>query len=288
MEKIRLSKNDWEYDPSKSLGLPGNSGAVYLGYDKDGCEVAIKELHIFNSRSAHREIEVAERLVGRKHSYVVPVLDCGEDIASGGYFIVLAKAKGSLDDLLTVNGRLDEKESIEILYSIASGLVELKDLNHCDLKPENVLFQNGRWKIADFGVAQFVRESPSKVLKGYISPHYAAPEHWYGERPTEKTDVYAIGCIAYACLTGDPPFIGNDLFDLRYQHLHAKQERLSRVSHSLESLISMTLRKSQVVRPNLLYVRDKLHDIGLEEEMMIARGLTDASKDVVKSRANLG
>jgi len=273
MKKIRLSKDKWEYDPGKLLGAEGNSGAVYLGYDKEGREVAVKELHIFDSRSAHRELEVAERLIGRKLSYVVPVFDCGEDIPTGRYFIVLAKAKGSLDDLLMVGSPLDEKETIEILFSIASGLIEVKDLNHCDLKPENILFHGGRWKIADFGIARFVRESSSKVLKGYISPHYAAPEQWHEERPTEKTDVYAMGCIAYACLAGHPPFTGNDLFDLRYRHLHTKQEKLERVSHSLANLISIMLRKSQVVRPNISYIKDRLHHIGLEEELLTAGNL---------------
>ena len=273
MEKIWLLKHKWEYDARRLLGAAGNSGTVYLGYDKDGREVAVKELHIFDSRSAHRELEVAERLIKRKLSYVIPVIDCGEDIPTGRYFIVLAKAKGSLDDLLMIGSPLEEKETIEILFSIASGLIEIKDLNHCDLKPENILFHGGRWKITDFGVARFVRESSSKVLKGYISPHYAAPEQWHGERPTEKTDVYAMGCIAYACLTGNPPFTGNDLFDLRYRHLHTKHEKLDRVSHTLASLISTMLRKSQVVRPNISYIRDRLHRIGLEEELMIADSL---------------
>ncbi len=283
MEKIRLSNNEWEYDLSSPLGPSGNSGAVYLGYDKDGNETAVKELHIFDSQSAHRELEVAERLIGRRLSYVVPILDCGEDIPTGKYFIVMARAKGSLDDLLIVKGSLDERETIEILCSIASGLLEVRDINHCDLKPENILFHNGKWKIADFGVSQFVRESSSKVLKGYISPHYAAPEHWLGDRPTEKTDVYAMGCITYACLTGHPPFTGNNPYDLRYQHLHTKQERLESASHTLASLVSMMLRKSQAVRVDLSYVREKLHDIRLEEEFMTAGGLRGVMLEKSKS-----
>jgi len=74
-----------------------------------------------------------------------------------------------------------------------------------DLKPDNILYHDGKWKIADFGIARFVEEATaSNTLKEFLSPWYAAPEQWRLERATHGTDVYALGCIAFCLLTGKP------------------------------------------------------------------------------------
>src|SRR5512145_1867623 len=93
------------------------------------------------------------------------------------------------------------------MLQIIRGLQEVQDLVHRDLKPDNILFHQGKWKIADFGIAKFVADATSdKTLKGWMSVHYAAPEQWRSERATNATDIYALGCIGYCLICGTPPF----------------------------------------------------------------------------------
>jgi len=68
------------------------------------------------------------------------------------------------------------------LIQIVTGLQEIGQLVHRDLKSANILFHQGSWKIADFGIARFVEESTSaNTVKGFLSPQFPAPEQWSGE-----------------------------------------------------------------------------------------------------------
>ena len=114
----------------------------------------------------------------------------------------------------------DEVEAAVIMSDIARGLREVSDIVHRDLKPANILHHDGRWKIADFGIARLVGAVTSaRTLKKALTPEYAAPEQWRGERATPATDVYALGCIGYALLTGSPPFACDTEVELGDQHL---------------------------------------------------------------------
>ena len=85
---------------------------------------------------------------------------------------------------------------------------------HRDIKPENILLHDGRALVADFGIALAVSRSDggSRMTETGMSlgtPHYMSPEQAMGEREiTAKSDVYALGCVLYEMLTGEPPFTG--------------------------------------------------------------------------------
>jgi len=157
---------------------------------------------------------LAEDLAGKELSHVIPILDAGQDANSNQYFVVMPRADKSLQDELEQSGRLDDDGAAEILVQIARGLAEVPHIVHRDLKPANVLLHDNVWKIADFGIARFVEESTSlNTLKRCLTATYAAPEQWRMERATPATDLYALGCIGYALLTGQPPFQGPELSD---------------------------------------------------------------------------
>ncbi len=138
----------------------------------------------------------------------------------------------------------------------------MEDIVHRDLKPGNILFHEARWKLADFGIAKFVEESTSlKTLKGCLSPQYAAPEQWNLQKSTRATDVYALGCIGYALLTGAPPFQGPANEDFRNQHLHFAPPGNLTCSNRLRSALSMMLRKTPEARPGLPRVVQLLEQI---------------------------
>jgi serine/threonine protein kinase len=216
MLQIRLPKASWSFDQSEPLGPAGGFGAVYLGCGPDGKPVAVKQIHREKQHRAVRELNIAEYLLGHNHPHVIPILDAGRDASTGDDFIVMAQAQQSLQDLVDKAAPLAEANALEIIDAIASGLMEIGELVHRDLKPGNVLLHNGVWKLSDLGLARYVEDTTSaNTMKRALSPQYAAPEQWRLERATKGTDVYALGCIIHALLAGDPPFPRGDL-----SHLH--------------------------------------------------------------------
>jgi serine/threonine-protein kinase len=90
---------------------------------------------------------------------VVPVLDWGQDADSERYFLVMPVRERSLQDVLREKGVFSAKEAMGILIHILEGLSEVSDITHRDMKSSNVLWHEGAWKIADFGIAKFVEDS---------------------------------------------------------------------------------------------------------------------------------
>lgn len=252
MIEIRLPRGEWKYDPNARLGQAGGFGAVFEGFGENYGAVAIKKLHIRASDAAHRELQIADVLVTRQLKHVVPILDAGMDSESDSYFVVMSRAEKSLQQEIDRLGKFSEAEALHILRDIAMGLSEVSDITHRDLKPGNVLYHEEYWKIADFGIARFVENATSlRTLKGALTPLYAAPEQWRLERSTSATDIYALGCVAYALLTGLPPFQGPSRIDYQEQHLHQAPEPLTNVGPHLRSLVASMLRKPQQSRPGV-------------------------------------
>lgn len=269
MEVIRLARGEWEYDPNEQLGAEGGFGVVFAGNHEKYGRVAVKRLKIGAREAAHRELKIAEELVNRQLAHVIPVLDSGRDSQSDCYFVIMARAERSLQDEINDGRTFQNAEARRILLEIVEGLFEVSDIVHRDLKPSNVLYHEGRWKVADFGIARFVEESTSlRTLKECLTPEYAAPEQWKLQRATNATDIYALGCIGYALLTGKPPFRGPNF---REQHLHESPPVLANHSRRLCSLIAMALRKVPEVRPNLVRLKELLSRISQGDEERLAR-----------------
>jgi serine/threonine-protein kinase len=267
MKEIRLQKSKWFYDPTQQLGPAGGFGVVFAGQSTTGQKVAIKQLKIDADASAHRELRIASLFENQSTSNVIPIYDSGEDANSGRYFVVMALADKSLQSDMASGKTFSISESVDILQQIANGLSELKGLVHRDLKPANLLLHEGKWKIADFGIARFVEESTSlDTLEGCLSPPYAAPEQWQRERVQVATDLYALGCIAYALVSGAPPFVGQRIEDYRDQHINNPPSELpGAIPDKLKILISMLLRKSPDARPGLNRVVELLKKLEQEE-----------------------
>ena len=258
MKTIKLPSGAFLYDPAQPLGEPGGFGQVFAGTTPDGKEVAVKKLHISSAKAAHRELQIADELKGRSFEHVVPFIDAGEDADSGDYFVVMTKAEDNLQNFIDNSPRIQASEAASILLQIVNGLIEVGDLVHRDLKPDNVLFHDGKWKIADFGIARFIEDvTASNTLKGYLTPEYAAPEQWRLERATHDTDIYALGCIAFCILTKNPPFQNNH----SDEHQRAPIPHFDCSDSRLHSLISLMLRKLPETRPSALRVKQLLNEI---------------------------
>jgi len=289
MITIRLPKGKWKYDPGQPLGPEGGFGEVFLGESTDGRSVAVKRLKITASQAAHRELKIADLFCNKKFTRIMPYYDSGRDSESDLYFIIMPPAERSLEEKIQKEGTLADTEAAEILCEIAEGLIEVGVLVHRDLKPGNVLYYDSTWRIADFGIARFVEESTSLgTLKGCLSPPYAAPEQWKLERATHATDVYALGCIGYALLSGKPPFSGPSTEEYQDQHLHHKPPAISGCASSLQSLLLMMLRKVPDSRPSLDRVVKALETIlkeHVEDSGKRFIALSDAGAFVVQQQA---
>lgn len=258
MKTVRLPNSTFEYDPARPLGKVGGFGQVFLGKTSSGEDIAVKKLHLSAADAAHRELRIADELKGRSFEHVLPFIDAGQDADTGDYFVVMPVAEDSLQSKLSQNGPFAATEAASVVLQIAEGLLEVGELVHRDLKPDNVLLHEGKWKIADFGIARFVEEATaSNTLKHCLSPHYAAPEQWRLERSSHATDVYALGCIAYCLLVGKPPFTNSP----RAEHQNATVPSFNCAEARLATLVNMCLRKVESSRPSLSRVCNVLADI---------------------------
>ena len=239
------------------LGGPlgeGGFAKVYLALDEDG-EPAVVKL-VPKEPGAEREL-LFEELDGAPN--VVPVLDRGE---CGNYWVlVMPRAEKSLRAHLDeTGGRLTLNEAVAVLADISEALVAVEGRNvvHRDLKPENVLLLDGRWCLADFGIARYAEATTaSDTWKGAKTAAYAAPEQWRGDRATSATDVYALGVVAYELITGQQPFLGPDY---RRQHLEESPEPISSIPDRVRSLVGECLYKSPGARPRPQNLLTRLKD----------------------------
>lgn len=198
----------------------GPTGVVFRASDtRLERDVALKIVHAdviadpeYRER-LEREIHVAVRL---DHSALIPVFDFGED--GGSRYVVSRFVRGrDLGRLLSRVGRVDPEQALAILTQVASALdaAHAAGLVHGSVKPTNVLIAEaasdqraGSVYVTDLAVARGVPASREAGEQGARRPalEYASPEQIEGDPATSATDRYALACIAYACLTGRPPF----------------------------------------------------------------------------------
>jgi serine/threonine protein kinase len=214
------------YTVEEQLG-EGGMGRVFKATGPDGQPVALKMVksemagdEIFLKRF-RREAEIAQRI---QHPNVVSVLDTGDHEGlpwAAQRFI----SGGSLEERLERWGALDLHQVIAIFKQVAGGLDVLHEngLIHRDLKPGNILVDDrGTPYIADFGLAKdhqnegTVLTRPGQALG---SMDYMAPEQIRGEDVGPATDVYALSCMLFELLTGNPPFADRVGMRIMWAHL---------------------------------------------------------------------
>jgi serine/threonine-protein kinase len=191
----------------------GGMGVVYRATrTRDGETVAVKVLRPeladdeLYARRFDREGRVAR---GLDHPHLVPVLDTGFD--DGRRYIVSRHVEGeSLAAVLSRDGVLPTGRVVRLAAGIGSALdaVHRTGLVHRDLKPGNVLVDSrGRALLTDFGVARGDADSALTAPGGVVGTvDYLAPELIEGRAAGPASDVYALGCLVFECLAGEPPF----------------------------------------------------------------------------------
>src|SRR5688572_4255537 len=212
------------YTVERELGR-GGMAAVYLARDlRHDRLVAIKVLHpelamsIGTDRFA-REIRFAARL---QHPHILPVHDSGDLPGTGGrptllWFSMPYVDGESLRERLNRDRQLPLAEAIRITRQVADALeyAHRQGLIHRDIKPENILLSGGHALVAGFGVARGLTtgtgEHSALIGTGLAigTPAYMSPEQATGEQSIDhRSDLYALGCVCYEMLAGEPPFGG--------------------------------------------------------------------------------
>jgi serine/threonine-protein kinase len=204
------------YTFERELGQ-GGMATVYLAQDiKHDRRVAVKVLRpelgaVIGAERFLAEIKTTANL---QHPHILGLIDSGD--ADGLLYYVMPFVEGeTVRDRISREKQLPVADAVRIATEAASALdyAHRHGVIHRDIKPENILLHDGSALVADFGIALAVSTAGTRMTETGMNlgtPHYMSPEQAMGEREiTARSDVYALGCVLYEMLTGDPPFTGS-------------------------------------------------------------------------------
>jgi serine/threonine protein kinase len=237
----------------------GATGLVFRATAEDGRPVAVKQLRreLVDNRAAlarfRREALVAHSITT---PHLAPILEFGE-VDGLVYLVQPFYEGGSLASRLRSAGRLGAHATCRLAAQVGRGLDALHERGvlHRDVKPSNVLLDGrGAAVLADFGLARGA-DSTRLTADGQIlgTPHYLAPELIEGGEPRTQSDIYALGCVVYECLVGEPPFAGRAPAEIGFAHLVEAppdpRERRPELPGGLAEAVLAALEKEPAARP---------------------------------------
>ncbi|MGH7162996.1 MAG: serine/threonine-protein kinase, partial [Planctomycetota bacterium] len=275
-ERAAAAKNQIEgYRLIARVGS-GAMGSVYKAHHlKLDIPVALKVLrsdHISSKvqiERLRREAQLAARL---NHANIVRSLDVGE--SNGFYYFAMEYVDGMTVRELLHKRPLKEKEALRIVRDIALALqhAHAEGVTHRDIKPGNIMItREGVVKLADFGLAR--GQEPSDLTLEHASigtPQYLAPEQARrGSDATARSDLFSLGATLYHCVTGRPPFSGDNLGEIFQKVLRADFEPPETVVPDLGADTLYLIHRLMRFRPKERY-RDAAEL--LEDLDAIARG----------------
>jgi serine/threonine protein kinase len=261
------------YEVGALLGS-GTVGEVYHArHCESGIPAVLKFLHEQTAREPDaqrrfvREVAIAEKL---DHPNIVRHYDCG--LHDDQYFFAMEFVDcGTLKDMLRQRRTLPWREAAECAIQICAALQHAHDrgIIHRDLKPANLFVSTeGQVKVGDFGLARDVNKS-RLTLEGQTvgTCRYMAPEQITGDAElTGAADLYALGCILYRAIVGEPPFDGESIIDIFEAHLYSEPRPPAILAddcpEDLSDLIMRLLEKDPRDRPaSAAQVQAALEDI---------------------------
>jgi len=237
----------------------GGMGEVYeASHVETGALAAVKllrrELMIDRSHVERfvREVRAASALDSPQLVCVLEASGPDEPVA----FLAMELLRGeTLSSLLRGQATLDHRRLVELVTQLGEvlELARAAGMVHRDIKPPNIFrTDEGIWKLLDFGVALLGDSSGTLTQGGVIgTPGYMAPEQAKGEIVDHRADVYAVGAVAYRCITGHAPFSGTDQAALLYRMVHEMPVRpgaLAKVGPDVERVLALVLAKRRVDR----------------------------------------
>jgi eukaryotic-like serine/threonine-protein kinase len=204
------------YALDRDLGKGGMASVVLARDLTNDRMVALKVLHAELTSTVggdrfKREIRVAARL---QHPHILSILDSGETPGGQLWFTMPFVEGENAYERLEREKQFAPGEALRIATATASALAYAHEQGvvHRDIKPDNIMLAGDQVLVADFGVARAASEVAEKLTAtGMIvgTPTYMSPEQASGDKAIDgRADIFALGCVLYEMLAGEPPFKG--------------------------------------------------------------------------------
>jgi serine/threonine protein kinase/tetratricopeptide (TPR) repeat protein len=237
----------------------GGMGTVYRAIDRTTrAPVAFKVLRSASVDAAGRFAREVKILSGLRHPGIVRYIADGLT-PEGEMWLAMEWLEGESLNQRLARGELGATESVDLVRRVAEavGAAHERGVIHRDLKPSNLFLADGdleRVKVLDFGVARMADASATRTGVMIGTPGYMAPEQARGERNVgARSDVFALGCLLFECLTGKPPFVGDNVMAILAKVLLEDAPRVGIVRpdlpEALDDLVARTLSKTPEQRP---------------------------------------
>jgi serine/threonine-protein kinase len=239
------------YQVERRLG-EGGMATVYLARDlRHGRDVALKVLkpEVAAAIGAERflaEIQTTARL---QHPHILPLFDSGE--ADGSLFYVMPSVSGeSLAQRLDRERQLPVVDAVQISSDVADALdyAHRNGVIHRDIKPANILLRDGRALVADFGIALAASHGAGRLTATGFAVgtfQYMSPEQATGDLAVgPPTDIWALGCVLYEMLVGEPPYGGSTQHAILGKVVQARPVSASQARRTIPPNVDATIRRA--------------------------------------------
>jgi tetratricopeptide (TPR) repeat protein len=251
VDRLRAALAD-RYTLDREIGR-GGMAYVYRAHDRQhDRDVAIKVLKpelaaALGTERFLREIHIEARL---QHPHILPLYDSG--VADGFLYYVMPYVEGeSLRDLIRREKQLPLADALQITREVAEALsyAHAHDVLHRDIKPGNILLSGDHAVVADFGIAKVISEVGQDSLTGsgiaVGTPEYMSPEQGTGDGTADRrSDIYALGCVLYEMLAGEPPFSGRSAQTILARHRQDTPPPLHSVRPGLPPAIEASVERA--------------------------------------------
>jgi serine/threonine-protein kinase len=240
------------YTVERKLG-EGGMATVYLARDlRHNRNVALKVLkpELAAVVGADRFLAEIETTANLQHPHILPLFDSGE--ADGFLFYVMPYVEGeTLRDRVDREKQLPVDEAVRIATAVANALQHAHDRGviHRDIKPANILMQDGEPLVADFGIALAVGAAGgSRLTETGLSvgtPYYMSPEQATGDQTVgPASDTYALACVLYEMLVGDPPYVGSTAQAVLGKIIQGEPVSATAIRRSITANVDAAIRKA--------------------------------------------
>ncbi len=265
--EVREARRFGQYVLEKKLGS-GGMGEVYLArHGMMRRPSAVKLLRLdragdLDVKRFEREVQLTARLT---HPNTITLFDYGRTEDNVFYYAMELLDGANLQRIVEVSGPQAPERVVRILSMACGALTEAHGIGliHRDIKPANIMLcrQGGEYdvvKVLDFGLVKELASSPEPKLTGAAtvtgSPQYMAPESIRDPDSVDvRTDIYALGTVAYYLLAGVDVFDGKSVVEICGQHLHELPKPISRpgllIPAKLEAVVLACLEKDPARRP---------------------------------------